>query len=247
MKSLLAIAGSVVLVAAVVPPVRAQQPFANPGAFTAAQGPRGPGFQSPVHGPFRGGRRGGFGHARPRGRYFNRSGFILPYFYPPDYYGGYYEPPETQAPSPQVLVVKTAAPEVEPPPAPPPESLVLELHGNHWVRITDSGESEVGPAAAKAGAAQVPRQRTAVAEAAQPPRVLPAAVLVFRNGHEEQTTKYTIIGRFIYTSTDYWNGGAWTRKIPIAQLDVPATLRANQERGVKFNLPSVPNEIVVRP
>ena len=51
----------------------------------------------------------------------------------------------------------------------------------------------------------------------------------------------------IYSKADYWTTGSWTRKIQIADLDVPATLKLNQERGVKFALPASPNEIVVRP
>jgi len=30
-------------------------------------------------------------------------------------------------------------------------------------------------------------------------------------------------------------------------LDIPATLKINRERGLKFSLPSGPGEIVVRP
>jgi len=29
-------------------------------------------------------------------------------------------------------------------------------------------------------------------------------------------------------------------------LDIPATLKLNEERGGKFNLPSAPNQVVVR-
>ena len=41
--------------------------------------------------------------------------------------------------------------------------------------------------------------------------------------------------------------GSWTRKIQIADSDVPATLKLNQERGLKFVLPASPNEVVMRP
>ena len=244
MKAGLAITASVALLAAIAPPVRAQRPFAGAGAFWGAPGA---GSQSHMHGPFMGRTRGRFGRPRFGGRFFNRSGFILPYFYPPDYYGDDYVPPETEAPPPQVLIVKTGPSEVQAPPAPPAASLVLELRDGHWVRITDGGASEARLPAARTGSAQAAARRTAEAEAAAPPRAVPATVLVFRDGRQEQTTRYTIVGHFIYTSTNYWSGGAWTRKFPIAQLDIPATLRANQERGVKFNLPSVPNEIIVRP
>ena len=51
----------------------------------------------------------------------------------------------------------------------------------------------------------------------------------------------------IYTKADYWTAGAWTRTIQIADLDIPATLKQNQQRGVKFELPSGPDEVVIRP
>jgi hypothetical protein len=77
--------------------------------------------------------------------------------------------------------------------------------------------------------------------------VLPSAVLVFRDGHKEEIGKYVIVSGTIYTSSDYWNSGSWTRKVQIADLDVPATLKLNQERGAKFALPSGPNEVMMRP
>jgi hypothetical protein len=51
----------------------------------------------------------------------------------------------------------------------------------------------------------------------------------------------------IYSKADYWSSGSWTKKIQIADLDVPATLKLNQERGLKFELPAGPNEVVVSP
>jgi hypothetical protein len=55
-----------------------------------------------------------------------------------------------------------------------------------------------------------------------------------------------IQGDLIYVSMDYWSSGSWTRQIPIAELDVPATLKLNRERGGKFSLPSGPSEIMIR-
>jgi hypothetical protein len=71
-------------------------------------------------------------------------------------------------------------------------------------------------------------------------------VLVFRDGHREEIEKYLIQGDVVYASGDYWSTGSWTKKISISELDVPATLKLNEERGGKFNLPSGPNQIVVR-
>jgi hypothetical protein len=60
-------------------------------------------------------------------------------------------------------------------------------------------------------------------------------------------SSYSIIGTLIYTKGDYWSSGNWTRKIQIADLDLPATLKQNQDRGVKFELPSGPDEVMIRP
>ncbi len=75
--------------------------------------------------------------------------------------------------------------------------------------------------------------------------MLPNTVLVFRDGHKEEVNKYVIEGNSVYASTDYWSTGSWTKKIPLSELNVPATLKLNQERGVKFKLPSGPNEVVI--
>jgi hypothetical protein len=87
---------------------------------------------------------------------------------------------------------------------------------------------------------------TVVSRAAQAPSELPPAVLVFRDGHQEEVAKYTIVGGTISVKTDYWSSGSWTRKIPIAELNLAATLQVNQERGAKFSLPSRPSEVIVR-
>jgi hypothetical protein len=72
-------------------------------------------------------------------------------------------------------------------------------------------------------------------------------MLVFRDGHQEAIGRYTIMGTTIYVSTEYWTSGAWTRSVQIAELDVPATLKLNRERGANFRLPSGPEEVMIGP
>ena len=72
-------------------------------------------------------------------------------------------------------------------------------------------------------------------------------MLVFRDGRQENVSSYTIIGKVLYTNADYWTTGSWTKKIQLADLDLPATLKLNQERGANFVLPAGPNEVVMRP
>jgi hypothetical protein len=207
-------------------------------------------FVSPAKAQRRGGigsaRAGrGFVHMRRTGRFFADSAFA-PYLY------SNYEPGIIEAPPPQM--VQTAQPASPAPVRNPPESLVLESQGDRWVRITNYGQSQSGgqsgqpePKAASNLASATTAATPRGAQAAEPPGELPPAVLVFRDGHKEEIGKYAIVGPTIYTSADYWSSGSWTRKLQIAELDVPATLKLNRERGAKFSLPSGPNEVMIRP
>jgi len=213
-------------------------------------------MRSRPHAPSRGARQGGY-LTGPRGRRYNHGyrSNIAPYAYSPYYYPDYYsdsysEQTPSEAPPSRVIVVENSQPRPEAPPPPPPESLVLELQGNHWVRITSSGQSDANPQPKRQSSAKTSSLRTLTPQQSaviESPRELPPAVLVFRDGHQEEITRYTIVGGTIYTSTDYWNKGSWTKKVPLAELNVPATLAMNRERGAQFNLPTGPGVVVVRP
>jgi hypothetical protein len=128
-------------------------------------------------------------------------------------------------------------------------ALVLELQDDHWVRITNSGQSQTGGQSSQPQSESLANLPTATPRRIQAealPSELPPAVLVFRDGHKEEIRKYIIEGTTIYISTNSWSNGSWTRKIQVAELDVPATLELNQERGAKFSLPSSPNEVMLR-
>jgi hypothetical protein len=130
------------------------------------------------------------------------------------------------------------------PPAPPPttpatvvensapEPALLELQGNQWVRVSSFKTAVNEPMASTQSLGAKP---------------MPPAVLVFRDGHREEVSSYSIIGPVLYSKADYWASGSWTRAIQIADLDITATLKENRERGVPFNLPSGPSEVVIRP
>src|SRR5574337_708017 len=204
------------------------------------------------HGPFGGARQGPVLTGRRGHGHFGQYGSgVYPYLYPPYYYSDYYSEPATTAPQQErVVVVENSQPRPEVPPSPPPQSLMLELHGNHWVRVTDSGQTVAGLQPGEKGSEKAANMRMITPQesaAIEPPRELPPAVLVFRDGHKEEISRYTIVGGNIYTSSDYWNNGLWTKKVPIAELDVPSTLELNRERGANFSLPSSPHVVVVRP
>lgn len=59
-------------------------------------------------------------------------------------------------------------------------------------------------------------------------------VLVFRNGHQQEVTNYAIMGDSVYV----FDKGS--KKIALADLDVPATVKANDDRGLEFKVPATP-------
>ena len=209
------------------------------GAFSSAPGGR--------TGMVGSGRRGGRPIARLHRSHHSSTGSgYVPYFY-----DDYDSEPETNEPPPQTV---EATSQPTPAVAVSKPGFVLELQGDHWVRLANYGELQAGEQSsqpelkpASGPASPVPAANPHRTQASEPSSQLPPAVLVFRDGHEEEIRKYTIVGTTIYTSSDYWNSGSWTRKIQIADLDVPETLKLNQERGAKFMLPSGPNEVMMRP
>ena len=184
-----------------------------------------------------------------RSRRFSSGSGFAPYFYSDyDSDSGINQVPPNQN------VERTAQPAPLAPVPTPPQSLLLELHGDHWVRITNYGQSQADgqsrepePQQASDLPSATPANAPRRIPTAESPSELPPAVLVFRDGHKEEIGKYVIVASTIYTSADHWSSGSWTRKVQIVQLDVPATLKLNHERGTKFSLPSGPNEVMIRP
>jgi hypothetical protein len=220
------------------------------------QGHGGHGFAGASHGIGTGSRGRAAGrpfvrthHGR---RAFAGSGYG-PNYYP--YYDGYYDSgyysdydsqdaAGEEPPAP--FRAQTASPTPPTNPPKPAESLVMELRGDHWVRLTSYGPMEVPGQSGELQSVTQQGKGIVASRAARTPSELPPALLVFRDGHQEEVAKYTIVETTISVKTDYWKTGSWTRKIPIAELNLAATLQANQERGAKFSLPSRPSEVIVR-
>ncbi|HXM61192.1 MAG TPA: hypothetical protein VN950_10075 [Terriglobales bacterium] len=145
---------------------------------------------------------------------------------------------------PQFVVVQPAPP-VETQPEIKSEPLMIELQGNRYVRFGGRQRSaergtNAPPDYAEADAASAP-------QITRQPAELPPAVLIFKDGHREQVPEYAIVGSTIYASGDYWQSGHWTKNIQVSALNIPATIQANHEAGIRFTLPSAPNEVVTRP
>lgn len=196
--------------------------------------PSGSFIQRPVGSPVSSARRPLIGlsgtplhDAARRRQGFARNSFVYggwPYW-PSEYYGDSNEPDAAlQPPAP------APAPVAETRPEPVPSAVLLELQGNQWVKV--SAFATAAPA------------KSVAPEAA---RELPPAVIVYRDGHSEELSSYSIMGTTLYAKADYLATGTWTRKVQLADLDLPQTVKQNQQRGLKFDLPSGPNEIVLRP
>ena len=121
------------------------------------------------------------------------------------------------------------------PPKPVEGPVLLELQGDHWVRTAGNGPPQIVGQSSRPEPERTPNQSVAA----------PSAVLVFRDGHTEEIGKYCIMGANIRISTDYWSTGSWTQTVKIPDLDIPATLKLNQQRGTNFRLPSSPYEVMI--
>jgi hypothetical protein len=62
--------------------------------------------------------------------------------------------------------------------------------------------------------------------------VLPSTVLVYRDQHKEEIENYAIVGQTLYSFQPQH-----TEKIALSSLDLPATAKANDDRGLKFSVP----------
>ena len=58
---------------------------------------------------------------------------------------------------------------------------------------------------------------------------LPSRILVFRNGHREEIQNYVLVGDTLWILTEQR-----ARKIPVPELDIETTTKANVERGLEF-------------
>jgi hypothetical protein len=62
----------------------------------------------------------------------------------------------------------------------------------------------------------------------------PATILIFRDQHTREVQNYAIVDEMLWVFSP-----SRIEKVPLATLDVPATVLANQNRGVDFRLPGV--------
>ncbi|HVI10031.1 MAG TPA: hypothetical protein VND65_17215 [Candidatus Binatia bacterium] len=138
------------------------------------------------------------------------------------------------------------------------QPLMIELRGDRYVRVNSAPvNGEALPLANKATASQPSAAAPATGGSLDPqkfasPRIsaarhlsdLPPTILIFRDGHSEQVSDYTIADGILYAQGDFYTDGYWNKKIALAALDLPQTLRVNASRNVDFELPTSPNEVI---
>jgi hypothetical protein len=61
----------------------------------------------------------------------------------------------------------------------------------------------------------------------------PQTVLVFKDGHQLEVANYAIVGSTLYDLTDGRH-----HKIGLAELDLTATAKQNDDRGIDFQVPA---------
>jgi len=86
--------------------------------------------------------------------------------------------------------------------------------------------------------AYAPPMRVTEPPAPPPADVKPGdpTVLVFRNGHQQEVINYAIMGDSLYVFDE------GRKKIALADLDIPATIKANDDRGQEFRMPPSPTK-----
>jgi hypothetical protein len=61
---------------------------------------------------------------------------------------------------------------------------------------------------------------------------VPATMLVFRDQRKQEVENYAIVGQTLWIFAPQR-----TQKVPLADLDIPATVKVNDDRGVDFRVP----------
>ncbi|HEY1677851.1 MAG TPA: hypothetical protein VGG04_09105 [Candidatus Sulfotelmatobacter sp.] len=235
---------AITLLAAITPWAGAQRMsgFAPHAGMPATPGFAGSGFRGPH---FTGNGFGKSGFARSNREF---PGALAIPFLSDDLYSDLLATGYPSASQPPVLVMQappTASPSVAFPA--PKDALMIELQGGRYVQISGEGSS---------GAESLSLKSASSPKAALPPVDIVArasekatlrATLVYRDGHSEAVSDYTITNGAIYANADYYQSGAWNRRIELSSLNLPETVQLNQARGLNFQLPSSPNEVVVGP
>jgi hypothetical protein len=84
-------------------------------------------------------------------------------------------------------------------------------------------------------AAAQPASETSDDPPADPEPPLPPTLLVFKDGHKLEVGNYAIVGTTLFDLTP-----GHSRRVALADLDLDATAKQNDERGIIFQIPQAP-------
>jgi hypothetical protein len=182
--------------------------------------------------------------------------FARPFLYPVPFfsdslYSNVIYPSGYAYPQPTIIVMQA------PPPAEPErvqlpaQPLLIELQGGRYVRVSGEGSSDAEMIGGETINGQTADASKMPGSYAAPHRVAAEAptpvALVFRDGHREEVSAYTIADGVLYATGNYYSDGAWSRKVELSSLNLPETVVANRSRGMQFQLPRAANEVIVGP
>ena len=184
--------------------------------------------------PFRAFRSHGPGH-RFGNPHAHQSLFVpIPVFYP--IYSNY-DP--SQPADPYVQAPSDSAADAPPQPdaATSEDELRLAyLQGAHDALKQEHGDTRYGEhyLDSRERSKPTPRVREEQANATEPPKEdnSPATVFVFKDGNKIETKNFAIMGQTLYDFS-----GAVLKKVPLADLDKAATIKADDDRGINVKLP----------
>ena len=183
----------------------------------------------------------------PAGRFGRDSRLLLiPWLDPlyADYLAGTGYPVASQPP---VIVLQTppaaALPERSPSPTQP---LTIELRGDHYIQLSGDSDSGTKMIEGLSFPTEKPERKTESSRPMQSSHYT-ITLLLFRDGHREEVSNYTIVDGTLYASADFFTAGTWVRKVELSSLNLPETVSSNQSRGVQFRLPQAPNEAIIGP
>jgi hypothetical protein len=146
------------------------------------------------------------------GDHHRDSQFVYPFYYP--YYGSVYGAPDSYG--------MDSAPDADSDSDYQGGPTVFDRRGrgadDYVPPVKDSAPAPSSPAAASEPPAP------------EPPQV--PTVLVFKDGHQSEVGNYAIFGQTLFDLTP-----GHRRKIALADLDLVATEKQNDDRGVSFQLP----------
>ena len=187
----------------------------------------------PVTGDFRDGfRHDGQGRNR---RFFGNS---YPLYYAPYAYGYYDDSTNVDANPPAAANYEQPANDEGPGLTVFERRRTYDLIGDKPQRATADGRYGEHYTDSRESWSASPEEEKPVAgkESNSTPESVFPTILIFRDGSHREITNYALMGNSIYDLSV--KPGQGRMKILLADLDIPATIAANDQRGIEFRVPS---------